>query len=36
MNEVCDGELQNYKANGVLLYTREHFFGKNPELLEMV
>ncbi|MFT5574777.1 MAG: pyruvate dehydrogenase E1 component, partial [Bermanella sp.] len=35
MNEVCDGELQNYKANGGA-YTREHFFGKYPELLEMV
>ncbi|MFN3882555.1 MAG: pyruvate dehydrogenase (acetyl-transferring), homodimeric type [Nitrincola lacisaponensis] len=35
MDEVCDGELQNYKANGGA-YTREHFFGKYPELLEMV
>ncbi|MCW9053985.1 MAG: pyruvate dehydrogenase (acetyl-transferring), homodimeric type [Motiliproteus sp.] len=35
MNEVCDGELQNCKANGGA-YTREHFFGKYPELLEMV
>ncbi|WP_372777868.1 pyruvate dehydrogenase (acetyl-transferring), homodimeric type [Litorivivens sp.] len=35
MNEVCDGELQNYKANGGA-YTREHFFGKYPELLDMV
>ena len=35
MNEVCDGELQNYKANGGA-YTREHFFGKYPELLELV
>lgn len=35
MNEVCDGELQNYKANGGA-YTREHFFGKYPELAEMV
>lgn len=34
-DEVCDGELQNYKANGGA-YTREHFFGKYPELLEMV
>ena len=32
MNEVCDGELQNYKYNGGA-YTREHFFGKYPELL---
>ena len=35
MDEVCDGELQNYKANGGA-YTREHFFGKYPELAEMV
>jgi pyruvate dehydrogenase E1 component len=35
MNEVVDGELQNYKANGGA-YTREHFFGKYPELLELV
>ena len=35
MDEVCDGELQNYKANGGA-YTREHFFGKYPELLELV
>ena len=32
MNEVCDGELQNYKYNGGA-YTREHFFGKYPRLL---
>jgi len=35
MNEVCDGELQNYKYNGGA-YTREHFFGKYPETLELV
>lgn len=35
MDEVCDGELQNYKNNGGA-YTREHFFGKYPELLELV
>ncbi len=35
MDEVCDGELQNYKYNGGA-YTREHFFGKYPELLELV
>ncbi len=35
MDEVCDGELQNYKANGGA-YTRKHFFGKYPELLELV
>lgn len=35
MNEVVDGEMQNFKANGGA-YTREHFFGKYPELLELV
>jgi len=35
MNEVVDGELQACKANGGA-YTREHFFGKYPELLELV
>jgi pyruvate dehydrogenase E1 component len=35
MDEVVDGELQNYKFNGGA-YTREHFFGKYPELLELV
>ncbi|BCE02260.1 pyruvate dehydrogenase (acetyl-transferring), homodimeric type [Marinicellulosiphila megalodicopiae] len=35
MDEVVDGELQAYKSNGGA-YTREHFFGKYPELLEMV
>ena len=35
MDEVCDGEFQNYKHNGGS-YTREHFFGKYPELAEMV
>ena len=35
MDEVCDGELQNYKHNGGA-YTREHFFGKYPELLDLV
>ena len=35
MNEVLDGELQNYKANGGA-YTRKHFFGKYPELLKLV
>lgn len=35
MDEVVDGEMQNYKANGGA-YTREHFFGKYPELLELV
>jgi len=35
MDEVLDGEMQNYKANGGA-YTRENFFGKYPELLELV
>ena len=35
MNETVDGEYQNYKANGGA-YTRENFFGKYPELKEMV
>jgi pyruvate dehydrogenase E1 component len=35
MNEVVDGEYQNYKAKGGA-YTREHFFGAHPELLGMV
>lgn len=35
MDEVCDGELQNYKNMGGT-YTREHFFGKYPELLKLV
>jgi len=35
MDEVVDGEFQNYKARGGG-YTRDHFFGKSPELLKMV
>jgi len=35
MNETVDGEYQNYKAKGGQ-YTRENFFGKYPELKEMV
>ncbi len=35
MEEALDGEYQNYKAKGGA-YTREHFFGKYPELAEMV
>ena len=35
MEEVVDGEYQNYKAKGGA-YTREHFFGAYPELLDMV
>ncbi len=35
MEEVVDGEYQAYQVRGGA-YTREHFFGKSPELLEMV
>ena len=35
MEEAVDGEYQTFKARGGA-YTREHFFGKYPELKEMV
>ena len=35
MEECVDGEYQNYKQKGGA-YTREHFFGKYPELTAMV
>jgi pyruvate dehydrogenase E1 component len=35
MDEAVDGEYQNFKAKGGA-YTREHFFGKYPELKAMV
>ncbi len=35
MNETVDGEYQNYKAKGGG-YTRDHFFGRHPELLDLV
>ena len=35
MDEVVDGEYQNYASRGGE-YTRKHFFGKNPELLKMI
>ncbi|HBW83768.1 MAG TPA: pyruvate dehydrogenase (acetyl-transferring), homodimeric type [Gammaproteobacteria bacterium] len=35
MDEVVDGEYQNYASRGGG-YTREHFFGTDPELLKMV
>ncbi|MDT8427743.1 MAG: pyruvate dehydrogenase (acetyl-transferring), homodimeric type [Pseudomonadales bacterium] len=35
MDEVVDGEYINYWGRGGA-YTREHFFGKSPELLKMV
>jgi pyruvate dehydrogenase E1 component len=35
MDEVVDGEYQTYKAKDGA-YVRQHFFGKYPELLELV
>lgn len=35
MNECVDGEYQTFKARGGA-YIRENFFGKYPELLELV
>jgi len=35
MEECVDGEYQNFKAKGGA-YTRKHFFGKYPELRDMV
>ena len=35
MEEVVDGEYQTYKAKDGA-YMRQHFFGKYPELMEMV
>ena len=35
MNETVDGEYQNFKSKGGA-YTRENFFGKYPELKDMV
>ena len=35
MEEAVDGEYQAYQVRGGA-YTREHFFGKSPELAEMV
>jgi pyruvate dehydrogenase E1 component len=35
MEECVDGEYQNFKAKGGA-YTREHFFGKFPDLKAMV
>ncbi|MFZ1292509.1 MAG: pyruvate dehydrogenase (acetyl-transferring), homodimeric type [Melioribacteraceae bacterium] len=35
MNEIIDGESQKYIVEGGA-YIREHFFGKYPELLELV
>ena len=35
MEECVDGDFQSYKAKGGA-YTRKHFFGKYPELADMV
>ncbi len=35
MEECVDGEYQNFKSKGGA-YTREHFFGRYPELKELV
>jgi len=35
MDETVDGDYQNYKSRDGA-YTREHFFGKYPELAKMV
>ena len=35
MEETVDGEYQNFKAKDGA-YTREHFFGKDPKVKEMV
>src|ERR1700684_1384151 len=35
MEECVDGEYQNFKSKGGA-YTREHFFGKYPELKKMI
>jgi len=35
MDEAVDGDYQNYKSRDGA-YTREHFFGKYPEVLELV
>jgi pyruvate dehydrogenase E1 component len=35
MEEAVDGDYQNYKVKGGA-FTRQHFFGKYPELLDMV
>lgn len=34
-DETVDGEYQNYVAKGGA-YTRDHFFGKDPDLLKLV
>ncbi|SFN54701.1 pyruvate dehydrogenase (acetyl-transferring), homodimeric type [Marinobacter pelagius] len=34
MDEICDGDLQNYVFQGPA-YTRKEFFGKHPELAKL-
>lgn len=34
MDEICDGDLQNYTSQGPA-YTRKEFFGKYPELAKI-
>lgn len=34
MDEVVDGEMQNFKSNGPA-YIRQHFFGRYPELAKL-
>ena len=34
MDEICDGDLQNYSSNGPA-YTRKEFFGRYPELAKL-
>ena len=36
MDEVVDGEYQTYAADQTGKHIREHFFGKYPELAEMI
>lgn len=36
MNETIDGEYQKYKGSGSGAFVREHFFGKDPEVLKLV
>ncbi|WP_298449203.1 pyruvate dehydrogenase (acetyl-transferring), homodimeric type [uncultured Marinobacter sp.] len=35
MDEICDGDLQNFTHNGPS-HTRKHFFGKYPQLAKLV
>ena len=35
LEDICDGDFQNFKNNGGA-YTRENLFGRDPELLKLV